>query len=443
MGKNILFSPVGGTDPISQDNIRDGSLIHIIRNYDIHKVYLYMSKEMLELQDSDDRYRYCINKISKLKGKLIEVCEIERRELESVHQFDFFFQDFSKCIKDIVARNDMSDNLYLNISSGTPAMKSGLLVLATLGEYNYRMIQVATPTKKMNKHVHDNYDVKTLWELNEDNEPDSENRCEEVKCPSLSIIKQEEIIKQLIREYDYKAALIAAEKLPDETTRKYYKFIQVAYCRTQLERNRLINLKKECGIKGFPVTNDKEYNYFEYALSVDLKRKKGEYADFIRAISPLIVDLYKLILRKENNIDISQYTIIDAHNILRWNENKLLNTDVERLLTDKWPGFKKNSPVAAVHLLEIILNKSNKTQLNDLVQDLRDVEEKVRNIAAHQIISISDESIKKFTGFSSKEVMEKITDCFKYTGINVKKEYWNSYDDMNESIIRAIEGEGI
>ena len=40
---------------------------------------------------------------------------------------------------------------------------------------------------KMNSEIEDrnNYDVELNWELNQDNLPDSENRCEEVKCMNL------------------------------------------------------------------------------------------------------------------------------------------------------------------------------------------------------------------------------------------------------------------
>ena len=56
MNRVILFSPVGGTDPISLSNCHDGSLLHICRNYRPDKVILYMSKEMLDYQEADDRY---------------------------------------------------------------------------------------------------------------------------------------------------------------------------------------------------------------------------------------------------------------------------------------------------------------------------------------------------------------------------------------------------
>ena len=47
----ILFSPIGGSDPIR--NFRDGSMLHICRYYKPDKVILYMSREMLENQEKN------------------------------------------------------------------------------------------------------------------------------------------------------------------------------------------------------------------------------------------------------------------------------------------------------------------------------------------------------------------------------------------------------
>lgn len=440
MGRKILFSPVGGTDPISQDNIYDGALIHICRWFDIDVVYLYMSKEIVDLHNKDNRYMYCLDKLSEMKGEKIEVHCIERKNLEKVHQFDYFYEDFQKCIGDIAKNIKDDDKILLNVSSGTPAMKSGLLVLATLGEYNYKLIQVATPTHKMNNHNHDNYDVELLWELNADNENDSVNRCSEITCPSLSIIKQEEIIKQLVRDYNYKAAIMAADRLPKDVVDKYYEILEIAYYRTQLDRIRIIPLKKKYDIEGFPIKDDKVVDCFEYALSLDVKRRRGEYADFVRAISPLIVDLYILILKNEICEDVLKYMNTDSHKALKWDKNKLENTDIKSILMNRWYNFNLNGVVSAVHLLEVINNKSNDSKLIGVVEGLRNVEERVRNIAAHQIVSITDNTIKKYTGYNSNDVIELIKKAFRYTGINIKKEYWNAYDDMNEYIIKKIEG---
>ena len=129
MNRVILFSPVGGTDPISLSNCHDGSLLHICRNYRPDKVILYMSKEMLDYQEADDRYMYCLTRLDRMQNRNTEYAVIERRELTRVHEFDYFYQDFRGIIREIYDELDDTDTLLINISSGTPAMKSGLLVL--------------------------------------------------------------------------------------------------------------------------------------------------------------------------------------------------------------------------------------------------------------------------------------------------------------------------
>ncbi|MFQ9257519.1 hypothetical protein [Gallintestinimicrobium sp.] len=42
-----------------------------------------------------------------------------------------------------------------------------------------------------------------------------ENRCKEVKYPTLSMIQQENNIKRLIQEYDYYVAMELAKQLPE------------------------------------------------------------------------------------------------------------------------------------------------------------------------------------------------------------------------------------
>lgn len=309
MNQTILFTPVGGTDPISSTNCRDGSMLHICRVYQPDKVIMYMSKEMLEFQEQDDRYRYCLDRLGNLQNRRMQYEIIERKNLVSVHEFDYYYQDFREIIQKICQQMDETDTLLLNVSSGTPAMKSGLLVLLTLGEFPAKAIQVATPERKINEHVHKSYDVQVLWELDEDNEEGFENRCKEVQCPTLSKIKKEEIIKKHISVYDYAAALDVAEALPEEDTRAYKDLIYMASRRILLDFSGVDQMIKQTGYQCLPVRSSSERKYFEYALNIGIKLKKEEYADFIRAITPLIVDLFEIVLKKQCKISVDDYCV--------------------------------------------------------------------------------------------------------------------------------------
>lgn len=72
--------------------------------------------------------------------------------------------------------------------------------------------------------------------------------------------------------------------------------------------------------------------------------------------------------------------------------------------------------------------------MKDKINEVRDVESKGRNTAAHQIKSVTDEYVKQTTGYTSNEVFNMIVDLLKYTNIPFSKEYLNSYDEMNKKI---------
>ncbi|MDR1834740.1 MAG: hypothetical protein LBQ96_02945 [Fusobacteriaceae bacterium] len=175
--KRILFSPIGTTDPIS--NCADGPLLHICRVYRPDLVYLYLSKEICEIQNKDDRYRYSLSRLSKATGHDLEITSIERNELTDVHEFDYFYNEFKNILKEIHEKFPEAE-ILLNVSSGTPAMQCTLYSLAVLGEFaGLSAIQVSTPEKKHNPRRDrlEDYDKELYWETNEDNSDNFTNRC--------------------------------------------------------------------------------------------------------------------------------------------------------------------------------------------------------------------------------------------------------------------------
>lgn len=440
MNQIILFSPAGGTDPISMNNCRDGSMLHICRVYKPTKVILYMSREILENQEKDDRYRYALRSLFHLQGREnVEIEEIERPELADVQDFDFFYREFRGIIGEIFAEMDSTDTLLINVSSGTPAMKSGLLVLQTLGEYPAVMVQVTTPVHRMNEHTHKDYDIELLWELDEDNSPDFENRCKTVNCPTLSQIKNEEIIKKHIAVFDYQAAVAVAETMRKEDTEAYLGLLKMAESRILLDFPAVDRWQKEMGTDCLPVKAGDSRKYFEYALNLSVKLKRGEYADFVRGITPIIVDLFEIVLKRQCGIDINAYTKM-VKGVRQWDGKKLEGTNLKRIFENAYRGMFREGPVYSDHFRIIIENNSQDLRLKQLVNDLRSVESNIRNMAAHQIVSITEEKIKKMTGFTGRQIMDKIITIFSYTGMKIEKSSWSSYESMNDLIIQAMEG---
>lgn len=439
MNQTILFSPVGGTDPISLNNYRDGSLLHISRFYKPDKIIMYMSKEILEKHRADDRYRYCLDKLADMQNRTMEYQIIERPDLSKVHEFDEFYRDFREIIDDILRNMDESDQLILNVSSGTPSMKSGLLVLQTLLEYPCILVQVRTPTEKMNDHIHEGFDVEMLWQLNEDNDVNAPNRCKVVECPTLTRIKHEEIIKKHIEVFDYQAALVVAETIPRQLTVECKNLLKLGAARMLLDMNEVDRIQTKYGYNLLPVTEERERAVFEYALNLQVKLHRKEYVDFIRGITPLLVDLMEMLLVNRFAINIKDYcSYNEKKRSYEWSMKKLSGTHILKYLNGRYNGAFRGTDIYSEHLKTIIENVCTDEALKENIKNLRKVERNIRNLAAHQIVAITEKTIKKETGFTACKIMLEIKKLVEYALPNISASAWDSYNEMNALISQNL-----
>ena len=472
MSKKVLFSPIGGNDPISQKNCFDGSMLHICRHYRPDIVYLYLSADMLTTEDKDHRYTESLKLLSTKLNQPIEVKLITRPELTDPHDFNYFFEDFRNEIKAIVSSLDEDDKLLINISSGTPGMKSALNVMSTLGEFRCTCIQIPNPEIK--RTYNENYDLNSLWELDPDNEDTAKNRSTVVKCPNLLLLKGEQTIKSFLRQYDYHAAYSLAKDLEKthskEAVARYIDYLEFAKERSAFKNvssleHKLMDVSELLPISGL------NRAVFEYALLCDLKWKRGELSDFVRSLSPLIQELFLRVV-DENIYPVSLKLIKDKNELVpsRKKSNKkdriegdshevwdfatmeiLAEHDetVRSILNVFKKYFKRSfysedryTYVSSESLYRIIdeLDK-NKELRNDVYTLRNDVESSVRNLLAHKIVYIDEDWIKRSTGnLNEEKIMKLIKKVFRYTDVNVKDEYWDSYDRMNDFIIAKIEG---
>ena len=333
--------------------------------------------------------------------------------------------------------------MYLNTSSGTPAMKSALVVLVTLGDIDGRLIQVTTPDKTINKHDHDNYDVRFLWEYNPDNTEGFVNRCKEITCPSIVRLKNEEMIRQFLDSYDYSAALNVARNMNAEDTKKYIHLLEFANYRTQLDYNSMSKVSDMSEIKSMlPVLTSKYRNTVEYCLSLFIKAKQGNYADFLRGMTPLILELYILLLEKQTGLNARDFCYIDkTSGGFKWDINMIKENAQTSEWLDIWnnafPYGFKGGYIVSIDLLFVIRQKCNSAIVKkaDL---LREIEEKPRNSAAHEIGMVTADTIKKMTGHSHVEIIDTIKSIFDYVGVVTDDSKWNSYEDMNAYIFKMI-----
>ncbi len=440
MSKKILFSPVGGTDPIKY--LRDGSMLHICRHYRPDVVYLYLSHEMMEYHRKDNRYVDALERLGEYLAHHFEVILIDRDELIDVQKYDIFYKDFREEIRKIENMMTEGDELLVNMASGTPAMKSALLVIATLAELRFKPIQVSTPQKKMNAEHDDreDYDCVLNWELNEDNAKEAPNRCTEAECFNLIKMLKIEAIKKHVTAYDYTAALTVAEELRQDKdiSEDAYCMLQIADARAKLNLRKISALANKKHYDIYPVREGDKQKIFEYVLVLQMKIAKQEYCDFIRGLTPLVVDLLENILKRECGINLSDCCIENREGVRIWENQKLARVGILQVLNKAYAGGFKGGPVYSAHIAKIIEDKSDDIVLKQKVNEIVDVERKVRNPAAHTIVSVTEEWVKRETGKTPREIMENLKYLVVRSGINAKDSDWKSYDDMNDMIKKYL-----
>ena len=120
------------------------------------------------------------------------------------------------------------------------------------------------------------------------------------------------------------------------------------------------------------------------------------------------------------------------------------------MLDKEYKGYFREEPVYSHHIKTIICSKcKDDLKLVEEVNNILKVEGAVRNVAAHEIVSVTDEWITDKTsekkkigkietivkpGKTAQQILEIIRYLIIKSGVNVKEEYWKSYDKMNDTI---------
>jgi len=255
----VLFSPLGSGDRTGVDFKDEGPILHILRNYpDIEAAYLYLSAEELSLERKDSFIEY-VN----LVRSDITCTLIERPNLTDPHHFDtIYYCDYAKVL-DTIASEHPGEQIYVNLSSGTPAMKSALMVLVEFGTQSVMPLQVDNPKYSTGVRVH------------------------EVPTSNFHRLVTVDNIKKLIDRYDYSAALELAQNVLNPEQLKLVEGLVDRYeLRTGQAREKLGSLADTLIGSNTPTGNTYEYLQYLEALY-----EKEEWAGFLRATDPAIVNV--------------------------------------------------------------------------------------------------------------------------------------------------------
>ena len=214
MIKRILFSPIGGSDPVNAGY--DGAWIHCCRHLKPDLTVIYLSAQMLKREKDHQFFSGTLKKLCELTGKEILLEQEERPELDNPQEFEPFYGDFESVLEKIHNRYPDAE-ILINVSSGTPAMKGCLIALYHFLPFPVKLVQVSGPHDEMGldkgsrSTVSDQYDVDDGWDNNLDNLDNAADRTHILEVQQQAIRLKVMQLKTLISHHEYSAALTLAE----------------------------------------------------------------------------------------------------------------------------------------------------------------------------------------------------------------------------------------
>ena len=311
-----------------------------------------------------------------------------------------------------------------------------------------------------------------MWmnlENNEDNKPLTEKRNDVNKPEHLMLKMQKGIMEKFIRRYDYRGALLTAQNIEKGLDPLIIDALKWAAFRYELNHEEMDliqqkykNTDSASQDNSLFLTqsyeNDYDRNTAEYVLSVQVRLKRKAYVDFLRSITPLVIELFERVLNQVFGINLDKCTDFEESGVRVWSEEKRELNECKEILdaldfqydriTKGRRKFKAEGPVYSDNLLQLIVYGSkhcpvledassiNLKELRKTSNDVRRVESKARNTAAHEMVTINDQWIEDKTDLTSEEIMDAIRRLCEFAGLKVD---WDSYDKMNNQIIAKLD----
>ena len=438
----ILFTPAGDTDPVR--GYHDGAILHILRHYEVDKVIVLLTKDMEEKEKSFHCYSRGIAQLCPDCVASFINCGIT--EPQDFEELTVIQNEFDKAFNDV---QHQGAQWLLNVSSGTPQIKTVMTFLALDYSPHTKAIQVVNPAKKSNR---DNSPWNTEEELadmlshNEDDKPEAPNRTSE---PPLLLLKKHSVklqVVSLISNYEYHGALQLVSSNPALFTDVTKKLVEHAALRKDLMwRDAYKCVEEYKGNALIEIPDD----FSEYFQVMELCQRKKQLPEFMLKLSPLLTELGKKYLESIEGFCLNDcgypQTRAGLNQQIRITCSKLGKhyPDLLAFLNKNFKkGFRDCSLTFNLTVLMCEFFKTTKLggdkrhlEISELFSQLRQVEENVRNPLAHNLTNITDKEVIRITGMDSTDILKRL---HKIVALVRGEDIQCKYDCINEYILDSL-----
>lgn len=411
---SVLYSCFGTTDPVR--GMRDGGLMHILRFQRPEAIYLFLSKEIVELDKKDGRIAKTFAHIRESwDGYAPEVVRWET-EIEDPSDMDILLDPMTALAERMHGEWPGARYLF-NLSSGTPQMQIILSQMAMDSRFPDTVgIQVKNPEQASGREARTNtrtFSIEDALETNLDDEEEAPNRC---VVPQMLAIRREAVkneLKSLLEQRNYAAIAKMKAELPEAVTRLARHLDYRSHFLLEDAR------KAAKGLEGYGLQAEgafltrSGYELVEYFTMLKNLVYLKRYTDFVLRLNPFLVRLQRELLapllkkqglreenlfgKKGNELTVERRKLeTQASGLLSYMEMKL-----EKLL--------KESAPASIMTLNLMLSYYKvDSEALAILKKCEACNQELRNTAAHNLYSITNETIKSTCGIKAEEMVNQL-----------------------------------
>lgn len=189
------------------------------------------------------------------------------------------------------------------------------------------------------------------------------------------------------------------------------------------------------------------YFYLEY---MQLQFSRKEYGDYFRALSPLLVDVLRLVIERNIMPQLNEFIVpivkendegVGIYRGLQWKQSRVESSDnIINQTFHKYYGdrFNYDHYVSSSHLNKIIDDHTIDEEIRNLTIQIRHVEKLVRNIAAHEIVYIDEAFVKHRSGMTITDFKNCLEVLTNKAGLTNQK-ILEVFIDINQQIMQELD----
>lgn len=258
-----------------------------------------------------------------------------------------------------------------------------------------------------------------------------------------------ELIDHMLRYFQYRPLLDYITKETSINNKTLRNSIQLAQAILDINIRQIEHLAPKLNRHYLLKPRFIERRVYSYAHYMNVQYEKQEYMDYIRALSPLLVDLLRLIIEQDFMADLNEYIepIVkenaDGKPIyrgLQWKQTVVeshLNKVSQTFTKYYGDRFNYKHYVSSSHLLKLIDDHSENEEVKAKAIALRHIEKYLRNIVAHEVIHVNDELVERRTGMSMEQIHRLLQESLVLAGLTDKRQ-WQILNDLNKTINNTI-----